>query len=65
MEGIIPDTRLSPVRIVGRSGKHWFIDPSPQIVTQGSWCLWLYGGSPIKYLHWDPESGSGLMPSIH
>lgn len=58
-EDALLDFPFQLVRIVGLVehglDSKWYIDPDPLLIALDSWRLWLYGGTPIKFLQWDPR----------
>ena len=50
---LVQQTTLRRVRIVGYSGKKWYVDPSLESIAS-NWKLWVYGLRPLIRLLWDP-----------
>ena len=51
----VNECAFEKIRLVGRQGKIWFIDPDPEVISQ-DWHLWTFGNCPLKDLQWDPGS---------
>ena len=47
------NVRNAPVRVIGKMGKKWLLDPYPSIAHTCD-MMWLYAKEPVARLMWDP-----------
>ena len=57
----LQQVRNAPVRVVGKMGKNWLLDPSPSISHMCD-MMWLYAKEPVARLLWDLGVGFGRTP---